>query len=282
MNKQRFCVISLGINGPPPSNHPEVVFQDFTRGLRRIQETLDKYHFTGDFIAWDTHYPEGSPTQQQAPYAFKPFCFYEALKRGHRLVLWMDASIIVKQPLEPLFKLIAKDGYLIYQEDHSVGQFCKDDALASLAITREESFNMPCCWSCVIGLNLADPRSMEFLRQWSEKARDETISLGPKWSGIRGWSRTASQDPRVNGHRPQTVASVVALKLGMDRWKTKDQFHEFFEDDRGYVRKLREQSFSAAIKTYYMIVREKGLIPFFLSAFHTRKRKGADWIKKTL
>ena len=105
MNEQRCCIISLGINGPPPSNHPAVIFQDFTRGLKRIKEELDKYHFKGDFIAWDTRYPEGSTTQQQAPYAFKPFCFCEAHKIGYQLVLWMDASIIIKQPVEHLFEL---------------------------------------------------------------------------------------------------------------------------------------------------------------------------------
>ena len=162
----------------------------------------------------------------------------EAHKLGYQHILWMDASIIVKQPIEQLFELIEKDGYLIFHEDHSLGQFCKDDALEPLGITREESFTMPCCWSCVVGLNLADRRSMEFLRQWKEKSCDEIASSGPKWSGVRGWPRTASQDPRVSGHRTQTVASVIALKLGMNRWKTKEQFREFFERRQGLRKEI--------------------------------------------
>ena len=248
ISKQRICVISLGINGPPPSNHPKVLFQDFPRGIKRIKENLNKYHFKGDFIFWEKLYPEGSPTHQQVPYAFKPFCFYEAHKFGYHLILWMDASIIIKQPIEPLFELMKQDGYLIFQEDHSVGEFCKDSALKPLGITRKESFDMPSCWSCVIGLNLANRRSMEFLRQCKERACDGITFPGPKWSGVRGFPPTASQDPRVNGHRyDQTAASVIALKLGMDRWKSKKLFHEFFEDDRIFVRKLQERSFSAAI-----------------------------------
>ena len=283
MNEQRCCVISFGINGPPPSGHPKVLFQDFPRGIRRIRENLKKYHFTGDVISWEKLYPKGSPTQQQVPYAFKPFCFYEAHTSGYQLILWMDASILIKQPIEPLFELMKQDGYLIFQEDHSVGQFCKDDALEPLGITREESFSMPSCWASVIGLNLSDQRSIEFLRQWKERASDGITFIGPKWSGVRGWPRTASQNPRVYGHRyDQTAASVIALKLGMDRWKTKEQFHEFFEDDRVYVRRLQEQSFSAAIRTYYLILREKGLKQFFLAALHNRKRKVANWIKKTI
>jgi hypothetical protein len=282
MHNHRKCVISLGINSPPPSNHPNVLFQDFPRGIRRIKEKLRKYHFTGEFIAWEKDYPEGSPTHQQVPAAFKPFCFYEALKQGYQLILWMDASIIVKQPIERLFEMIEKDGYLIFQEDHSIGQFCKDDALEPLGITREESFAMPSCWSSVIGLDLIDQRSMEFLRQWKERACDGITFPGPKWSGVRGWPRTASQDPRVDGHRyDQTAASVIALKLGMDRWKTKEQFHEFFEDDRVFVRKLQERSFSAAIKTHYRILREKGLTQYFLAAFNYLKKRIMDLLKKT-
>ena len=62
MSKQRICVMSLGIDGPLPSDHPKVSFQDFPRGIRRIREGLNTYHFTGEFIAWEKLYPEGSPT----------------------------------------------------------------------------------------------------------------------------------------------------------------------------------------------------------------------------
>ena len=283
MSEQRMCVISLGINSPSPSDHPMVVFQDFPRGIQRIKENLKKYHFKGDFNSWEKLYPEGSPTHQQIPFAFKPFCFYEAFRRGYQLILWMDSSIIIKQPIEPLFELIERDGYLFFQEDHSVGQFCKDDALEPLGITREESFTIPSCFAGVIGLNLADQRSMEFLRQWKERACDGITFSGPKWSDVRGWPRTASQDPRVNGHRhDQTAASVIALKLGMDRWKSKKLFREFFEADRISVRKLQEQPLFPTIRTHYKILREKGLKQYFLYSFNYRRRQIVDWIKKTI
>lgn len=282
MSEQRMCVISLGINGPPPSGHPEILFQDFPRGIRRIKEKLNHYHFRGDFIGWDKVYPEGSPTHQQAPYAFKAFCFYEAHKLGYQLVLWLDTSMLIQQPIEPLFELIEKEGYLIFQEDHSVGQFCKDDALEPLGITREESFTLPSCMSGVIGLNLASQRSREFLRQWKEKARDGITFTGPKWNGTMGWPRTASLDPRVHGHRSQTVASVIALKLGMDRWKSKQFLEEFFEIDRIFVRNLKEKPSCTTIRTHYNILREYGLRHYFLSAYDYRKNQIGAWIRKML
>jgi len=247
---QRRCVISLGINGPSPSDHPEVLFQDFPRGIARIKADLDRHTFLGDFIYWDKHYPDGFPTHQQTPWAFKPFCFYEAQKRGYQLVLWLDASIKIRQPLGSLFELIGQDGYLIFQEDHTVGEYCKDDALIPLGITREDSFSLPCCWSCVLGLDLNNQRSAEFLRQWQERSVDGITFAGPKWSGVLGWPRTASLDPRVKGHRyDQTAASVIALKLGMDRWQSKQFFSEFFENDRLFVRRLREQKGDTILKS---------------------------------
>lgn len=240
MSDLRMCVISLGVNSPQPANRPEALFQNFSRGLARIREDLIKFNFQGDFIAWDQHYPEGSPTQQQANCAFKPFCFREAQKRGYQLLLWMDASIKIKQPLEPLFELMKREGYLMFKEDHSVGEYCKDDALKPLGITREESFELPSCWACVLGLDLSNQRLLEFLKRWTERAADGVTFPGPKWSGVKGWPSTASKDPRVKGHREQSPTSVLALKLGMDHWQSKELFDQFFECDRVFVRWYHE------------------------------------------
>lgn len=237
----RRCVISLGVNSRQRSDRPAAVFQDFSRGLARIQQDLLKFDFQGDFITWDQHYPEGSPTQEEAHGAFKPFCFHAAQQSGYQQILWMDASVQIRQPLEPLFEWIQQEGYLIFQESHSVGEYCKDEALEPLGITREESFQLPSCWSCVLGLDLSHPRSTEFLRHWKERAADGVTFPGPKWSGVMGWPRTASQDPRVKGHREQTVASVIALQLGMDQWKSQAVFREFFHVERDFVRKYREE-----------------------------------------
>ncbi|HXX80931.1 MAG TPA: hypothetical protein VEI46_05235, partial [Thermodesulfovibrionales bacterium] len=209
------------------------------------------------------------------------FCFYEAHKLGYQLILWMDASLIIKHPIEPLFELIERDGYLIFREDHSVGKYCKDEALNPLGITREESFSMPSCFAGLLGLNLADQRSMEFLRQWKERACDGITFAGPKWSGVQGCPQTASQDPRVHGHRhDQTAASVIALKLGMDRWKSKKLFHEFFELDRVFVRILQEQTSFTKIRTHLNILREKGIKQYFQYAYDYRQKQIVGWIKK--
>jgi hypothetical protein len=235
------CVISLGINSPSPPGHPKISIQDYSGGITRMKEDLIKFNFQGDFIAWIQHYPENSPPHEESPWGFKPFCFQEAHRLGYQYILWLDASIRIKQPLEPLFELISKDGYLMFQESHSVGEYCKDEALETLKITREESFELPCCRSGVLGLNLSDLKSGDFLQQWKEKATDGITFPGPKWSGVRGWPKVASQDPRVKGHRhDQTAASVIALRLGMNQWKSADCFQKFFSNERETIRVFQD------------------------------------------
>jgi hypothetical protein len=240
------CVVSLGINAPGPANHPEILYQDFPRGIARLSQGLLVHGYDGDMMAWEHEYPAGSPSVRDGRCAFKPFCFREAGQRGYRTVLWCDSSIVVRRSIEPLLESIERDGYLLFQERHSVGEYCKDEALATLGITREESFSIPSCWACVLGLDLSNVTSRRFLEEWTRLASGGVTFPGPKWSGIRGWPRTASADPRVKGHRSdQNAASVLAMRLGMSEWKTRDMFFDFFHNDRLLVRRLREDIPSA-------------------------------------
>lgn len=234
------CVISLGVNAAVPSDHPAALFQDYSRGIARIRDGLSRAGYRGGFLAWDQRYPAGAPSGGEAFCAFKPFCFAEAQAQGYRFVLWVDAGIRIKGALDPLFELIQRRGYLFFPEQHSVGEYCKDDALGPLGITREESFAIPSCWTAVVGLDCESPKAVEFLRQWKERATDGVTFPGPKWSGVHGWPRKASQDPRVKGHRhDQTAASVIAYRLGMNEWESRELFDRFLAADPGFVRRYR-------------------------------------------
>jgi hypothetical protein len=242
------CVLSLGVNGAVPSDHPEATFQDYSSGLARIRDGLSKTGYRGGFLAWDQQYPEGSPRGEEAFCAFKPFCFVAAQTQGYRLALWLDAGIRIKRALDPLFESIQRRGYLFFPEQHSVGEYCKDDALRTLGITREESFAIPSCWGAAIGLDLESPKAVDFLRQWKELATDGVTFSGPKWSGVHGWPRKASPDPRVKGHRhDQTAASVIAYRLGMSEWEPRDLFDRSLVADPGFVRLYRGESLHRAV-----------------------------------
>jgi hypothetical protein len=244
---KRTCVISLGISGPQASDQPSVDFQDYARGLARIKEALVRHGYSGGIITWDHDYPTELPTTKRGHFAFKPYCFAEAHLRGYEIVLWLDSSIVVKRAIDPLLEHLERDGYLFFPESETVGEYCSDAALVPLGITREESFTLPSCWACVLGLDLRNAVSREFLRQWTDRASDGVTFPGPKWSGVRGWPRTVSQDRRVKGHRhDQTAASVIGAKLGMTNWRSRNDFFHFFDNDRSFVRKLNENFGTAA------------------------------------
>lgn len=229
------CIITLGVSEQPPADHPQLV-RDFRPGIARLQASLLASGFDGDFIYWDTNYPEGSPTHQTSPCGFKPFCFSEVAAQGYDSILWLDATVTATQSVESLFQCIEREGYLFFAEDHSVGEYCKDEALAPLGLTREASFGLRSCWACAIGLNLSDARAVQFLKEWQALATDGVTFPGPRWSGVRGFPATASTDPRVKGHRyDQTAASVVALRLGLNKWHTKDTFARFLRNNRRSV-----------------------------------------------
>lgn len=235
------CCISLGVNSRQPKNNPQLISQDFSSGLRRIKDGVEKFSTGIDTILWDNDYPLGSPRQEDAHGGFKPFCFEEAYKLGYELIMWIDASILIKKPIDILFNMIEEEGYLFFKEDHSVGQYCKDEALITLNLDRETSFLLPCCWSCVVGLNMRHENSKIFLEEWKNKALDGISFTGPKWSGVYGWPKIASKDDRVNGHRyDQTVASVLAIRLGMTNWQSKNFFYDFFDNKRDSVRVYKE------------------------------------------
>lgn len=237
------CVITLGVNGSTPAEHPESFYQDYSPGIERIRQGLERTAFNGDFLAWDQAYPDGSPTHAESPFAFKPFCFVEAQSRGYQLVLWLDAGVDIKKPVGPLMEIIRSRGYLLLRETHSLGEYCKDEALTSLGITREQSFTIPSCRSSVLGLNLKSLLARDFLRQWKELSEDGVTFRGPKWSGRFGYPRTASDHPQVKGHRhDQTAASAVAHRLGMHHFEPLDFFDRFFRLDRGFVRRYSNES----------------------------------------
>jgi len=229
------CVITFACDCKPPSDHP-ASHRRYDLALSRLRDSLRAVGYDGDFIAWDSEYPSGCPEHKDAPFAFKPFCFQAAKDKGYKHVLWMDSSVCAVGSLEPIFDRIRNLGYLFFQESHSIGEYCSDAALQTLGIEREQSFRMPSCWASVMGLDLENEVSAQFLDLWKHYASDGVTFKGAKWSGVRGHPKTVSQDDRVKGHRyDQTAASVIALKLGMIHWLPKSAYNNFFINDRDYT-----------------------------------------------
>jgi hypothetical protein len=204
MTNKRKAIINVANNGWYPL------------GQLRLIDSLVKNGFNDEILRWtNDSYPIGSPSHRDIPYAFKIWAFEEAFNRGNDLVLWLDASMYAIRPLDLVFDEIEKEGHLIFENTHCIGEWCSDRALDTLKITREESFAMPSQLGGIIGLSATNPRSMEFLKQWKQLAIDGVTFHGD-WKNDHG---QVSSDLRVRGHRhDQTAASVISSRLGM-KWQ---------------------------------------------------------------
>ena len=180
------------------------------RGVQRLEDSLRGTPNPPDLLAWTEH-PAGCPTHQELPYAFKPWAFEEADRIGYRLAMWMDASCWVIRDLAPLWERIEREGHLLFRGGWSVGQWCKDEALDPLGMTRDEAMAIPDIHAAVIGLDLWNPDACAWLEEWALLSRDGVTFPGP-WRNDNG---EASADERVLGHRhDQTAASALAHRHG--------------------------------------------------------------------
>lgn len=215
-NPSQRCVISLGIGR-----------KGFTHSLKRLEESLCRVGFQGDFLGWNDELPAGSPTHFEAPMAFKTFCFLEAKRRGYRQILWIDSVIVALRSLEPIFRMINSNGYVTFRNNYGqfIGQWSSDEVLEWHGIKREEAMLMPETPTSVIGFNMENERSREFLDRWHGMTTDgltcrgtrTPITCAEEYYAIT-WNRDQciSKDPRVKGHRhDQTAAGIIAHQLGM-------------------------------------------------------------------
>lgn len=210
------CVISLGVG--------RKVFSDC---LGRLEESLRRVRFEGDFLCWNDQLPEGSPEHFDVPFGFKPYCFFAARDLGYDEILWMDSVCIALRSLDPVFRLIQANGYAMFNNNYGqmMGQWSSDEALAVNGISRDEAMQIPEMPCSVIGLNMRSPLAAQFLEGWHQIMSDGITARGIKeavstWEEYQAifWNRNAriSSDPRVRGHRcDQPAAGIVAHRLGM-------------------------------------------------------------------
>lgn len=202
----------------------------FIKGLTRLEQQCQELNIP--FLGF-TEYPEGCPSHQESPFAFKFFCIDKALQQGYSKILWLDSSVFIKRPIDDIFDYIDKKGYF-FLYNHDLGSFCHDKALSTLGITREESFRMPCMQGTNFGLNFNNQDVKLFFYKIMELAVDKITFPGPHNNN----DFRASKDPRVKGHRhDQTAMSVIALRYGLNEWITTGET-PWFIHEREFVKSV--------------------------------------------
>jgi len=165
-----------------------------------------------DLVFWTNCYPPGSATHQECPYHFKPIGMQQAALT-HRVLLWLDAVMVVVNPVEPLFRQIEKDGYFLWSNPRagwSVGEWTSDLCLKHYKISRADAFDMEMICSGVFGWSLDHPVGVKLHNAFVEAP---AIALrGSKHNR----NRIIAADPRVQGHRhDQSVLSILMHRFGL-------------------------------------------------------------------
>ena len=181
-------------------------------GQARLRQSLIDHGFSGGVLLFQSADQLGCPPHSEVPYAFKAAAINRAVSAGYTTVLWCDASVWAVNPLDVLFEQIEQEGHVFFLNvGHNCAQWTSDACLAQMQFSRDEAEKIPQLDAKCMGFNLANARSAEFLRCFSEHAKDGSFK-----GSASNESGQASADPRCRGHRwDQAVASLLAHRLQM-------------------------------------------------------------------
>ena len=190
------CIISCGVGGWYP------------RGVDRLSQSLIEHKWKGASIFFRS-LPVGCPPHEQDPYAFKIHAINQAIQKGYKKILWLDASVWAIQDPEPFFRYIRKHGYYFFKTGYNCAQSCNDKILEYVGKTRDEAEQMTEAATGCIGLDLDKKISKAFFRNWIQFMKDGAFH------GSR-LHDNQSKDPRFLFHRQdQSAASLIINHLGM-------------------------------------------------------------------
>ena len=198
---------------------------EYIRGQMRLEQECRAQGYDGDFLLFnENNILPNCPKHHLAPYAFKPYAMKEAQANGYRYLLWCDSSVYPVAPIDRAFAIIREVGYMFLPGGWNTGQWCSDQALVTLGITREEAFKTPHMVAGCQGLDLNKTRARQYLDRYYELANDGVTFIGVPGLALSNTytneQHQVRKDEGVKGHRhDQTAASITAWKLGMRDWK---------------------------------------------------------------
>src|ERR1043165_2591555 len=110
---------------------------NYLKALGRLENSL-RGRFDGQFIGYRNEASIGSPLHEYNPYAFKVHAFRAARKAGYTKILYLDSSVFAVADVNSIFELIERDGHVMQEAGHYVRDWCNDETLAALNMTRAD------------------------------------------------------------------------------------------------------------------------------------------------
>jgi hypothetical protein len=171
--------------------------------------------------------PQHKGAPDSIPYAFKALSIKKAAEEQDwkGLLLWCDSVVYATKSIQPIFDHIKKHGYLFFDNiGFSIGDYTSDVCLRQFNMSREEAFDSKMIMACVMGFDLENPSTKEFLDKYIAAATD-----GHSYPG--SWTNEnlqVSNDMRCKGHRhDQSVASILIKQMGLSITRAQDTFFAY-------------------------------------------------------
>lgn len=176
MNEKKQCLISYAKNGR----------ENYENALDRNMGEAKK-HFDGDFIYLKNELPQGCPTHDDVPYAFKPYLFKMAYDQGYRQIIWMDSTIVMMRDPQPIFDHMKNKGVVAFHNlGHNLPEWISDVAAKNTGINVwDEPYQI---MACVVGFDLNHPEGKQIFDEWMDLANDgESFHNNPgSWPTFKG------------------------------------------------------------------------------------------------
>lgn len=204
----------------------------YAKAMLRLELSLKQVGFGGEFEIFKgindydhikSPYHKGS--KMAVPYAFKAYSIKRAIEEGATQILWCDSVVYATKSIEPIFKHIEEHGYLFFDNvGFSIGDYTSDACLEKFGMSREEAFNSKMIMACVMGFDLRNTKTLEFLNKYVDAAMDGVSYLGDWFNN----DLQVSNDMRVKGHRhDQSVASILIKQMGLKITNAQDTYFAY-------------------------------------------------------
>jgi len=196
----------------------------YSKGVDRLERSLIFHGYPGDMLFWRDEYPPGCPSLSDNPYAFKPYAFAEAFRRGYKNVLWLDASFwAIANPM-PLFDYINEHGLYFFKSGYSLAQTAPDRLLAFYGLAREALQEVPEFATGAVGINMDNPRGNEFYTGW-QAACDAGLFAGHRTHNVQD----SAHPLFLFARQDQSAASVVLRSMGVKHAGEDEDFVAYYQ-----------------------------------------------------
>lgn len=211
---------------------------NYAVGSQRLIDSLDALNNTWRRYIYINQYPEGAPSHQEAPYAFKLHALMAAEREGCDIIIWADSAVWAIRDPSDLIRFIEKQGYYFVHSGYSYGQWTSDYCLEQMGEPRSDVSHdaavSPMIMACFYAIDLRRPAMKKFFQEVKD------ISLSQNGALLRGdWKNDQGQvstDIRCTGHRhDQSVISVLIKRHKLKIDIAHETFFQYYDIPGDYV-----------------------------------------------